>query len=747
MWSDAWEDEEAGAWLGADTLARVVADSASFLHGWRVPQSLAVAHIRAYPPAHAPLAAYRHLLDHVLNATLLRKILWRSKAHNMVVEVRFTGVRVAMPSDQRSTILDMQRNKRAREMTHADWAKERGRTYCIHVMLNATATMVQCGKDVDLEQMTGLSPDQVGELSEAQMEGLRAVSRVRETHVLEGLIVKIPCPFGLEPRDDITQWMPYTEALHAYGTHIINGRQLKQHAIFRPVTNVPLCMRMRSANAKKHLVVVKNYALRDYTYGHAATIVMETPWVPHGLPKQPSVMVTLPYPQKETLSLYLAFGLLKVTDVDAMLFAIWPHGVPPSEVLALPLVRQMLLEQQAAAKARGIVDRDDLFSTLAIDVSQATAQYGADSMSALQQYQRGCAKVTAKMFPQEGGRREVRDTMVAKALQLGSMARATVQAALFLRPLDDKDEPINLRHMYLDHAIGRAIVDSMQKSVVPAVLKSIRVQATNGAAVLGESLLADRHRPTTGSVFALFTNKKKNAAPGDTKAVQPLQASPVDEANATVHLPMPTKAVEAVRSNKTHHTGDVCLHHTSEGDELGLTRARALGARWRAGMGKNMLEVQVSTALRSCEHLVRGRHGIQSMLPPPSAADKAWAATTRSLDFWVHTEFMHRALRHIESSRRPLVLLNHHIAGFLPQGMSVEVAMRVLLEARVRGMIASEVCIYPHALGVCVVSDSGATQRPLLRIDRCRRSVRWNALTLRNRGVLVVTEATGASWW
>lgn len=697
-------DEPKGA--ASVATSAVCHDADSFSACWGALRRLAVAHMRTYNPAHAPLTAFKNLTDNILPTLLSLKVMWRSKAQNMVVMTTFTGVRYAMPSDQRAFTVDRGFDFES-HLTHAEWCKEHRRSYCLVVMVNATTTTVMCGTNTDVSKIVDLAPGETKRMSADQEAAIKRAAEVHTNHVIEAPLIKIPIPIGLEAMDDVQQWRPYS---HSHGEFIINGRTFKQHAIVMPATNKVMAIEVRQGQRRYVRTIM--YALADGSYRSTATISMDTKLDFHVCP---NLVVNLPYPREREVSLYETFLLLHVPDVSVALRFMWPCGVPPRERIAAAQARKMLINQRKDAIRRKVHTRDDLFSTLEFDLSAAKDRSGGDTdtFGVLQQYQKMCASTVAEIFPQQGTV-HVRDVILRKAVILGYMSKMAVLSSLGVRDLDDRDSPLNQRHQYIDQRLGRIINGAVIKHVIPVLRKNIRQQAVqSGGAVVGGALLLEKHRPVTGMVFRAFTGRGKEGGPGGEKAVQQARYAPTDDANAITHLPLPSKnTAEHVRANKAGHLGVCDLWNTPDGEVLGLDRRRALGVRWRAGVHKRELEAQARLALGE---------SIQPLIPALSKDDEAYIATGRSIDFFVTAEFMHRACMALTSdpSRAagpcmgPLLLVNGAVVGKL-RGITATCAIEKLLRARRCGVLMSEVSIRPHTLGVSLVCDNGGTQRPLI---------------------------------
>jgi hypothetical protein len=723
----------------ADLLHGVCTEYGTFMGMWSMMRSLAVGHLQTFPPEHAAIQSFHVLMHEVIPRLLRRTIIWRSRAQNLVVVVKFTGVRYVRPNDMRSTALSRARQQanaaEAAEAgtaapeppaTTADRAKNRHWSYCMFVLVNATVTTVNCAPDADLDVLTGgLGPGEEGTLTPEQEKILLAASRVKKCHVLEAPLFKMPFLRGAESLDD-DDWPSTQEGNLSAGTFVINGRPFHMHAILVPTPNQPLLLRDNKRSNNVCDLVLRVFAKADDTYRSTATInFVVAKW---RVTQPPYVRVLLPYPRQQSVTLFEAFLLVHVNAVDAMMRFMWPRGVPPREAFPALLARRMLNTQAREARARGVVHREQLFSTFGFKHLDPSV---TDTIGALHKFQRATASVVAELFPQQGTL-EVRTVMMGKALDIGACGRLVVLAALGLEPLSQRDAPVNQRQQLLDAEIGRKLNYGLRRYYVPIVRRAVREQAQGG--VMG-SALRQRDAQITGLLFRVFTGKNDDGAAGDDLRVQPCRSAPTKQGATAIHSTVSTKgANEKTRGIHASALGKDDLHDMPDGQKLGLNKHRSMSAVWRGGMMKGTLLPSVQIVFGDA---------LEPVTPPLSKSDEVYA-TRRHVDFFMNPEFMHRAAAHLcadtwtddplAATFPTVVLVNRAIVGCL-RHTTPKAALRQLLAARRSGAIRWDVSVMPHYLGVEVLCDNGDTMQPLIVLaelpalfllsDRLRSGALW----------------------
>ena len=703
------------------TLQSVVEDRETFEKAWRIARTLAVGHLRLYPPEHAAINSFKLLTERVIPRVLRRTIIWRSRAQNMVVMVRFEGIRYVLPNSMRSVALNRQRaaarasaatavaaasseadssggagsKAQAPEATTtAEQAKDRRLSYCMYVTVNAIITTVNCAPDADIETLTGgLQPEQDGTLTKEQEAKLLASARVRRRRIVEAPMFKIPFICGAEPQDD-PDWASTQGRSDSAGNFVINGRPFTMHALWMPVKNTPLAFEKKDGEHRDLRIMFFGHA--DDTFRATATIIFAVRKWRRG--RAPYIHVHLNYPRKTVVTLMEAAMMLHITSVDALLSFMWPRGVPADERLAWLTARKMLNIQLRQAHARGVRHRDDLFSTFTFtNLDESDTK----SIGALHRYQRATASAVAEMFPQQG-MLEVRTVMMAKALDLGACARKTVLTALGMAELDDRDAPLNMRQQLLDCVLGRDLGFAIRKYLVPIMRRAMCDQATQKD--VDGSVFHARDRQLTGMVFGVFTGNESEAAGADLR-VQPSRSAPTP-GTTTIHSTIaPKGATEKTRGISRTALGVQDLWDTPDGMKLGLRAQRSMASVWRGGMHRDMLKAVVLAAL-----------DVQPITPPLNATDTKYAEH-RHVDFLVNPEFMDRAAAHLTASAAAaapptMVLVNRAIIGRVD--MPPALALATLMAARRRGMLRWDISVMPHALGVEVLCDNGDTMQPLI---------------------------------
>lgn len=692
-----------------DVIKRICSDLPTFHGMWDRMRQLAVGHMRANPPAQAILDDYKRMLDCHIPILLRRTFAWRSSKTDRVVLIKFTGVRYVLPDNMRSTNIGRERFKDG--LTAFERAQQRRWAYCLYVMVNVETTTINCDPELDLTQALDMLPEEHGDVTPEQEALLHARARVQRNKAIEAPLFKLPMPRGAEAHDDPERILPTDPRA---GEFFVN-KSLNVHRINVPVTNRAIPMVVSKSGKAKPELVVRVYSHKDGTYRSTATMSFHTEFNTNSTP---NITVKLAYPRQQVVSLYKCFMILHVNKVGWILRLMWPNGVPAKERLAFLTTQTMLDAQAKHARSCGVFTREDMFSTLDFPKVVDGDEDDVDSYSELKRYQRAKDSTVAELLRQQGTR-QVRTTMIAKVIALAQYAKTTVLTALgHLKPCNPHSTAYT-RQQFLSFFLATLLAQRIRNYVIPVIRRSVRSQVVQGGtAALSSQLMEKRAPQLTSAIIREFTGGAKgggsSAAMGANLRIQPQRFGPTPKAQTVMHKTVSTKNTNLkARTHDVDALGVIDLWNTPDGKSMGLENHSPLGARVRAGLFMDEIQVML-------RGLFAESGGIRSLAPSYDDGDKAFIRSTRNVDFLVTESVMGRAVEELTAGgyMRTLIRVNRAIVGWV--GITKEEALEVLLAARDRGAIHWEVSIFACELGVELECEAGTSLRPIVWLPRLR---------------------------
>ena len=685
-----------------EVIKQICSDLPTFHGMWDRLRQLAIGHMRVHPPARAILDDYQRMLDVHIPILLDRVFAWRSSKTNRVVLIKFTGVRYVRPDNMRSTNIGRERFKDG--LTAFERAQKRRWAYCLYVMVNVETTTINCDPDFDLTQALDILPEEHGDITPEQEALLHSRARVQRNKAIEAPLFKMPMPRGAEAHDD-PERIPASDP--RAGEFFVN-KSLNVHRINVPVTNRAIPIVVKKNKKSTPALIVKVYSHTDGTYRSTATMSFHTDYDANSTP---NISVKLAYPRKQMVSLYECFMILHVNKVGWIMRLMWPNGVPAKERLVFLATQAMFDAQARDARRRGVFTREDMFSTLEFPKVVDGDEDDVDSYSELKRYQRAKDSTVAELLRQQGTR-QIRTTMIAKAISLAQFAKTTVLVALGHQKPCNPYSSAYVRQQFLSFFLATLLSQRLRNYVIPVIRRSVRSQVVQGGtAALSSQLMEKRAPQLTSAIIREFTGGSKgssSSALGGNLRIQPQRFGPTPKAQTVMHDTVSSKGANLkARTHDVDALGVIDLWNTPDGKSMGIENHSPLCAHVRAGLFKNEIQVML-------RGLFADVGDIRSLAPSFDDGDMAFIRSTRNIDFLVTESVMGRAISELtEGGRmRTLIRVNCAIVGWID--VTQDQAMTILLSARTRGIINWEVSIFPCPLGVEVECEAGTSLRPIV---------------------------------